>query len=247
MLKLMTIFVMPGNIICYGQGFSPSTGYTYDENGHVQTIEELWADVDAADRFKFNNLIGAIVGSITLGAATAGLVHLLLGALDPLIANFVYWLVDHQRVQIFFAIAKNLGLKALLKWLTGTPYVDLIANLPDDQYSFMIDVVTYYDYSGYSLYVALSVLLGVIVGGATLSQLLQGMELVYSPVFKVSESFYSGNTQDHNAWETNFVNLQSEISSLSPVVQGIIMIPPKLDKINNTKSNFPWETISEYY
>ena len=247
MLKLMTIFVMPGNIICYGEGFSPSTGYTYDENGHVQTIEELWADVDAADRFKFNNLIGAIVGSITLGAATAGLVHLLLGALDPLIANFVYWLVDHQRVQIFFAIAKNLGLKALLSWLTGTPYVDLIANLPDDQYSFMIDVVTYYDYSGYSLYVALSVLLGVIVGGLTLSQVLQGMELVYSPVFKVSESFYSGNTADHNAWETNFVNLQSEISSLSPTVQGIIMIPPKLDKINNIKHNFPWETIDEYY
>ena len=108
MIKLMTIFVMPGNIICYGEGFSPSTGYTYDENGHVQTIEELWADVDAANRFKFNNLIGAIVGSITLGAATAGLVHLLLGALDPLIANFVYWLVDHQRVQIFFAIAKNI-------------------------------------------------------------------------------------------------------------------------------------------
>lgn len=247
MLKLMTIFVMPGNIICYGEGFSPSTGYTYDENGHVQTIEELWGDVDAANKFKFNNLIGTIVGSITLGAATAGLVHLLLGALDPLIANFVYWLVDHQRVQTFFVIARNLGLKALLKWLTGTPYVDLIANLPDDQYSFMIDAVMYYDYSGYSLYIALSVLLGVIVGGLTLSQVLQGMELVYSPVFKVSESFYSGNTADHAAWETNFVNLQSEISSLSPVVQGIIMVPPKLDKINNTKHNFPWETISEYY
>ena len=247
MLKLMTIFVMPGNIICYGQGFSPSTGYTYDENGHVQTIEELWGDVDAADRFKFNNLIGTIVGSITLGAATAYLSSLLLGALDPLIANFVMWLVDHQRVQMFFAIARNLGFKALLKWLTGTPYFDLIAGLPENEFDYMIDAILYSDYSGYSLYVALSVLLGVIVGGLTLSQVLQGMELVYSPVFKVSESFYSGNTQDHNAWETNFVNLQSEISSLSPTVQGIIMIPPKLDKINHTKSNFPWETIDEYY
>ena len=61
MLKLMSIFVTPGNIICYGQGFSPSTGYTYDENGHVQTIEELWGDVDAANRVKFNSLIGYIV------------------------------------------------------------------------------------------------------------------------------------------------------------------------------------------
>lgn len=111
----------------------------------------------------------------------------------------------------------------------------------------MIDAVMYNDYSGYSLYIALSVLLGVIVGGLTLSQVLQGMELVYSPVFKVSESFYSGNTADHQAWETNFVSLQSEISSLSPVVQGIIMVPPKLDKINSIKSNFPWETIDEYY
>ena len=61
MLKLMTIFVMPGNIICYGEGFSPSTGYTYDENGHVQTIEEIWADVDSANRAKLNSLIGFIV------------------------------------------------------------------------------------------------------------------------------------------------------------------------------------------
>ena len=49
MIKLMNIFVMPGNIICYGEGFSPSTGYTYDENGHVQTIEEMWGDTDSID------------------------------------------------------------------------------------------------------------------------------------------------------------------------------------------------------
>ena len=117
-----------------------------------------------------------------------------------------------------------------------------------DEVKKLVDSVNYLIHNTYMVsFYALSVLLGVIVGGATLSQVLQGMELVYSPVFKVSESFYSGNTADHNAWETNFVNLQSEISSLSPVVQGIIMVPPKLDKINSIKSNFPWETIDEYY
>ena len=248
MLKLMTIFVMPGNIICYGEGFSPSTGYTYDENGHVQTIEELWADVDAADKFKFNNLIGTIIGSITLTAATAYLSYLLVGAVKPLIINFVQWLLPNPNVMQFLSIAKRLGFNAALKFLMGTPLRDLVSNLSAEELLKFINTLDYYySNTGSTLVFALSVLLGVIVGGATLSQVLQGMELVYSPVFKVSESFYSGDTADHNAWETNFVNLQSEISSLSPVVQGIIMVPPKLDKINNTKSNFPWETIDEYY
>ena len=250
MLKLMTIFVMPGNIICYGEGFSPSTGYTYDENGHVQTIEELWGDVDAANRFKFNNLIGTIVGSITLGAATAYLSYLFVGAVKPLITRlslFSVWLTSNNNFMHFLAVAKHSGLKGVLKWLTGTPYFHLIFNMSKDEFNSLMEMLAHYGGMLYNLYIALTVLLGVLVGGATLSQLLQGMELVYSPVFKVSESFYSGNTQDHNAWETNFVNLQSEISSLSPVVQGIIMVPPKLDKINNTKHNFPWETISEYY
>ena len=247
MLKLMTIFVMPGNIICYGEGFSPSTGYTYDENGHVQTIEEIWADTDSMDAYNRNNFIGMIVGTITLGAATAYLSYLLAGAVSPLIANFVYWLNVNNILPMFLAISKNLGLSGLLKWLTGTPYADLMKGLSGEQADYIFKILQYYAHIGPTLVFALSVLLGVIVGGATLSQVLQGMELVYSPVFKVSESFYSGNTADHNAWETNFVNLQSEISSLSPVVQGIIMVPPKLDKINNTKHNFPWETISEYY
>ena len=251
MLKLMNLFVMPGNIICYGQGFSPSTGYTYDENGHVQTIEEIWADADSMDAYNRNNFIGMIVGTITLTAATAYLSYLLIGAISPAIVDFVIWLSNNQVIKQFLGIAKNLGFKALLKWLTGTPYLDLISNLPPEQYDYMIELVDYLvqmpGFDGYNLYVALSVLLGVIVGGATLSQVLQGMEVIYLPAYKVSESFYSGDTPDHNAWETNFVNLQSEISSLSPTVQGIIMVPPKLDKINNTKSNFPWETISEYY
>ena len=246
MLKLMTIFVMPGNIICYGEGFSPSTGYTYDENGHVQTIEELWADADSMDAYNRNNFIGMIVGTITLSAATAYLSSLLVGLVKPLIADFVYLLIP-EKLRNFLAIAKNLGLGAARKYLSGAPLLELSKTLTDAELTKLIDVVMHYDNTGSILIFAISVLLGVIVGGLTLSQLLQGMELVYSPVFKVSESFYSGNTQDHNAWETNFVNLQSEISSLSPVVQGIIMIPPKLDKINNTKSNFPWETISEYY
>ena len=148
----------------------------------------------------------------------------------------------------FLGVAKTLGLKAALKLLTGTPLRDLVSNLGTEDLIKLINTLDYYySHTGSTLVLALSVLLGVIVGGVTLSQVLQGMEVLYLPSYKVSESFYSGNTADHAAWETNFVNLQSEISSLSPVVQGIIMIPPKLDKINNTKSNFPWETISEYY
>ena len=244
MLKLMTIFVMPGNIICYGQGFSPSTGYTYDENGHVQTIEELWGDVDAANKYKFNALIGNIIGTITLTAASAYLVDFLLGALAPAIAKFAIWLTGKGHK--FLVVAKNLGFTAALKLLTGTPFYDLVKNLPVETWQKMFNISEYYKIS-YQIAFALAILLDVTITGVTLSQLLQGMEVLYLPSFKVSESFYSGNTADHNAWETNFVNLQSEISSLSPVVQGIIMIPPKLDKINNTKSNFPWETISEYY
>ena len=248
MIKLMNIFVMPGNIICYGEGFSPSTGYTYDENGHVQTIEELWADVDAADRYKFNQMIGQIVGSIAIGAATAGLVHLLFGpTISPLVAKFVNWLMAHDNMQMLYAIAKNLGFKAALKWLTGTEFIELTNFLTDAQFEELYATLDNTYYTGLSLYIGLCVLLQVLVTGVALSQLLQGMEVLYLPSYKVSESFYSGDTADHAAWETNFVNLQSEISSLSPVVQGIIMVPPKLDKINHTKHNFPWETIDEYY
>lgn len=248
MLKLMTIFVMPGNIICYGEGFSPSTGYTYDENGHVQTIEEIWADVDAANKYKFNAMVGQIVASIVIGAATAGLVHLLFGAtIQPIVAKFVNWLMASDNMQMLYAIAKNLGFKAALKWLTGSTFIELTNHLTDAQFAELYAMLDNTYYTGLGLYVALCVLLQALVTGVALSQILQDMELVYLPSFKVSESFYSGNTADHAAWETNFVNLQSEISSLSPVVQGIIMVPPKLDKINNTKSNFPWETISEYY
>ena len=247
MLKLMNIFVMPGNIICYGEGFSPSTGYTYDENGHVQTIEEIWADADSMDEYDRNNFIGMIVGTITLTAATAYLSYLIVGAMSPLISKFVTWLVQHKTILQFLAIAKKLGVKGVIKWLTGTKFDNMIGNTSDEQFSFMIDSILFFLDVAHYANIALAVLLGVIIGGVTLSQVLQGMEVIYLPSYKVSESFYSGNTADHAAWETNFVNLQSEISSLSPVVQGIIMIPPKLDKINNTKSNFPWETISEYY
>ena len=104
-----------------------------------------------------------------------------------------------------------------------------------------------YKYDGWSFYIALCVLLNVLLKKKTLLQVLQKVKLFYNPVYKISESFYSGNTTDHNAWETNFVNLRNEINTVSPIVQGIIMIPPKLSKINNTKSNFPWETIDEYY
>ena len=109
------------------------------------------------------------------------------------------------------------------------------------------ELVKNYEFSGWGLFVALTVLLSVVITGVTLSQVLQGIELIYSPVFKVSESFYSGDTEDHAAWETNYVNLQNEISTASPVVQGIIMVPPKLTKINQPKSTFPWETIEQYY
>lgn len=248
MIKLMTIFVMPGNIICYGEGFSPSTGYTYDENGHVQTIEELWADADSMDAYNRNNMIGMIVGTITLTAATAYLSYLLVGAVNSSIQNFVIWLMDNQKIRKILTLAKHGQFKSIIKFLMGTPFQDILEGLhgPVVQ-KIVFDPLIYYPYDGYQLYVALAVLLGVTVGGLTLSQVLNGMELVYLPSFKVSESFYSGDTADHAAWETNFVNLQSEISSLSPVVQGIIMVPPKLDKINNIKHNFPWETISEYY
>ena len=248
MLKLMNLFVMPGNIICYGEGFSPSTGYTYDENGHVQTIEEIWADADSMDAYNRNNFIGMIVGTITLTAATAYLSYLIMGAINPLIGKFVFWLYKNESINIFLNVVKNLGFKAALKLLTGTPFFDLLDALPDEQFAKVWQAISNYQFYGYyPLYIALSVLLGVIIGGATLSQVLQGMEVIYLPAYKVSESFYSGDTADHAAWETNFVNLQSEISSLSPTVQGIIMVPPKLDNINHTKSNFPWETISEYY
>ena len=247
MLKLMNIFVMPGNIICYGQGFSPSTGYTYDENGHVQTIEEIWADTDSMNEYDRNNFIGLIVGTITLTAATAYLSYLFAGVLKPLISKFALWLTGKSTFIHFLAVAQHSGLKGLLKWLTGTPYMDIIGNLPPDKFNELVRMVMYYSDVIYNQAVPLSILLGVITGGVTLSQVLQGMEVIYLPSYKVSESFYSGDTADHAAWETNFVNLQSEISSLSPVVQGIIMVPPKLDNINNTKHNFPWETISEYY
>ena len=247
MLKLMNIFVMPGNIICYGEGFSPSTGYTYDENGHVQTIEEIWADADSMNEYNRNNFIGMIVGTITLTAATAYLSYLIVGAMSPLISKFALWLTGKANFIHFLAVAEHSGLKGLLKWLTGTPYQDILSNLPPDKFNELVRMIMYYSEMAYNLSVPLSVLLGVTIGGATLSQVLQGMEVIYLPSYKVSESFYSGDTADHAAWETNFVNLQSEISSLSPTVQGIIMIPPKLDQINNTKSNFPWETISEYY
>lgn len=248
MLKLLTIFVMPGNIICYGEGFSPSTGYTYDENGHVQTIEELWADADSMDEYNRNNIIGMIVGTITLTAATAYLSYLLVKAVAPAIQNFVIWLLDNQKIRNILTLAKHGQFKSILRFLMGTPFQELLKGLSGPMaQKIVFDPITYYPYDGYQLYVALAVLLGVTIGGATLSQVLQGIDLVYSPVFKVSESFYSGNTADHAAWETNYVNLQNEISSLSPTVQGIIMVPPNLSKINNTKSNFPWETISEYY
>ena len=248
MLKLMNIFVMPGNIICYGEGFSPSTGYTYDENGHVQTIEELWGDVDAANKYKFNAMVGTIVGTVALTALTSYLTDLLLGPMiDKLTAKFTAWLVANQNIQKFVGVAKNYGLSGILKWLSGTPYKELLKGMTPTQFSWLMDGVLYYDFSSYNIYVALSILLKVVVDGVALSQILQGMELVYLPSFKVSESFYSGDTADHAAWETNYVNLQSEISSVSPTVQGIIMVPPKLDKINNIKHNFPWETISEYY
>ena len=246
MLKLMTLFVMPGNIICYGEGFSPSTGYTYDENGHVQTIEEIWADVDAANRYKFNVMIGNIVGTIAIGAATGYLLDVLLTPFAPLIGKFALWLTDKGKIHEILIIANNIGLKAALKLLTGTPFYALVKDLPVEVWQKMFSISEYY-HAAYQLAIALAIALEVLVTGVTLSQVLQDMELVYLPSFKVSESFYSGNTADHAAWETNYVNLQSEISSLSPVVQGIIMVPPKLDKINNTKSNFPWETISEYY
>ena len=248
MIKLMNIFVMPGNIICYGEGFSPSTGYTYDENGHVQTIEEIWADADSMDAYNRNNFIGMIVGTITLTAATAYLASLLVGAVSPLLIDFSGWLVYTFKIDEFLIVAKNFGLNGLLQWLTGTPFKALISGMSVEEVKKLVDSVANIIHTTYRVsFYALSVLLGVIAGGVTLSQVLQGMEVLYLPSFKVSESFYSGNTADHAAWETNFVNLQSEISSLSPVVQGIIMVPPKLDQINNTKSNFPWETISEYY
>ena len=173
-----------------------------------------------------------------------------MGTIHPLIAGFVIFLIQNRKIQTFLNIAKNLGRKAILKYLTGTPYRNLVKNLSDDNFSRMVEIVEYYEFDGWPLFIALYVSLGTILyeaNGATLLNLLDDVDLVYSPIFKVSESFYSGDTADHAAWETNFVNLQSEISSLSPVVQGIIMVPPKLDKINNTKSNFPWETISEYY
>ena len=243
-LKLMNIFVMPGNIICYGEGFSPSTGYTYDENGHVQTIEELWADVDAADRYKINYKIGVIMGTIVLTAATVVLADFIV---SPLVAKFVNVLMANDNFQMFYAIGKNLGWKTALQWLGGTEFIELTSYLTDEQFADLIAKLDVTYYTGYNLYVALTVLLTTLVTGVTLSHVLQDIELVYSPVFKVSESFYSGDTADHAAWETNFVNLQSEINSASPTVQGIIMVPPKLGNVNNTKHNFPWETISEYY
>ena len=246
MLKLITLFVMPGNIICYGEGYSPSTGYTYDENGHVQTIEELWADVDAANRYKFNALVGNIVGTITLTVATAFLVDFLLGAASPLVVKFAQWLMGNNKLYEFLLVLKNLGFKDAIKLLAGTPFYELVKNLPVETWEKLLSVAEYYDV-GYQLAFGLAVLLEVLINGVVLSQVLQGIELAYSPVFKVSESFYSGDTADHAAWETNYINLQSEINTLSPTVQGIIMIPPKLSKVNKPKHNFPWETISEYY
>ena len=182
-------------------------------------------------------MIGRIVGSVE---------YLLIALGRQSVAGFVIWLLNNQKIQKFLNIANKSGLKGILKLLTGTSYLDLIKDFTEDQFHHMIDIIKNYD-DGWPFYDALTVLITVVIAGVTLSQVLQNFELVYSPVFKVSESFYSGNTADHNAWETNYVNLQSEISSVSPTVQGIIMVPPKLDKINNTKHNFPWETISEYY
>ena len=198
------------------------------------------------DAYNRNNFIGMIVGTITLSAATAYLSYLLVGALSPAIVKSVVWLMNHREIHTIMVLAKHLGFNAVLKYLTGTPLYNLIKDLPVEEWLKMFSVAEYYNY-GLPLAYGLAVLLGVIIGGVTLSQVLQGMEVIYLPSYKISESFYSGNTADHNAWETNYVNLQNEISSLSPVVQGIIMVPPKLDKINNIKHNFPWETISEYY
>ena len=244
MLKLMNIFVMPGNIICYGEGFSPSTGYTYDENGHVQTIEELWADVDAANRYKFNYKVGVIVGTIVLTAATAFLADFIV---SPLVAKFVNVLMANNNFQMFYAIGKNLGWKTALQWLGGAEFIELTSYLTDAQFEDLVAKLDITYYTGYNIYVALTLLLTTLVTGVTLSHVLQNIELIYLPSYKVSESFYSGDTEDHAAWETNYVNLQSEINSLSPTVQGIIMVPPKLGKVNNIKHNFPWETIDEYY
>ena len=256
MTRLMIIFVMPGNIICYGEGFSPSTGYTYDENGHVQTIEEIWSKTTIGEEYiKYQALSATIFAGITMSSLGITLVNSILkyafldpdGTLDPLITNFVTWLMENQRIEIFLNTAKKLGFQALLKYLKGTPYLKLIENLSNDDFFRMIEILENYKYDGWSFYIALCVLLNVLLKKKTLLQVLQKVKLFYNPIYKISESFYSGNTTDHNAWETNFVNLRNEINTVSPIVQGIIMIPPKLSKINNTKSNFPWETIDEYY
>lgn len=262
-LKMMQYFVQPGNIICYGGGFSPSTGYTYDDNGHVQTIEAIYADKEAVDKLKRDQIIGKIVAFFTLAVVS----YIAIDALLP-------WLQQKAFDLMLKITEKSAGFIAFKEMYPNDPKSAVIAWL---KYAYNGQLPTWFDASdiaawstiyqivesgsiettyikfannailyGTNYLYKLGIIATALSTGKSISSILNDIDLVYVPSFKVSESFYSGKTADHDAFEVNYVNLQSESTSISPVCQGIILIPPKFNKVAEIKKgSFPWPLVQD--
>lgn len=62
--KLILSLCRPGNVVCYGEGTSSlNGGMVFDEAGHVQTIERLWADAEALSKYNRDLKIGGYVAA----------------------------------------------------------------------------------------------------------------------------------------------------------------------------------------
>lgn len=253
MKNALNTFLCPGAIVCYGQGLSRLTQYTYDENGHVQSIEAILGDKAAYEkRIKNKETLTAISIAVASALATwlVGTGVGYAGTKGPL-TKFI-----RRATRLLWGGSMpgkpNLtGLAALVNEFTAWAYSIGITN----------PAYTLGELQRHNIALLAKLFNGIGQAAVASAIVLFGSDFLVNLLSKdppsedlkitVSESFYSGQTTSHAAWELNTLNLGPFCEYMDshrqekPNLQGIILVPPELRLTYRAVENFPWPLVQD--
>lgn len=229
-----------GHVICYGEGTSTiNGGMVFDDNGHVQTVELLYANQESYDKYlKTRKNVQSFISYLASFLISMGIASLVAKKLTGAAAKLIK---DYK----MYKYGGNPWQKLVEQWIaqglwTLEEGLEFLASVENDVYNAYLSKLV-----SQSVIYIIAVLLS-IATGTTIGTLLGEMASIGFPEITISQSSYNGYSESSSIklWNTDNIKLQNHLNRVKQdtTLQGIIMTPT-IDILNpeNKDRNFPWQ------
>lgn len=258
--KLILSLCRPGNVVCYGEGTSSlNGGMIFGEEGHVQTIERLWADADALEKYNRDLKIGGYVVSALVGMLGAYLLTQTVAIAVSIIKDISMYLSLYKAGSIGLAEIEALIASYVAKgWISEEGGInlmeDLVKGVIDENgywyWEFLKETIVDFAINAGRKTITLGgliLLMGALGYGTAeiVQEMLNGVEFSGLPTMTISQSSANGYSSSSSIglWNQDRIDFSNTIGTIEgdETLHGIIVTPCQEPPQFAHRGSFPWQ------